>query len=696
MFSLQLNSTLLATPSDSTLSIDWVSNLFNEDGEFTGSRSYALNLPFCDVNESALKNAHMPENRSARKEVEMLLSLYGMPWKTCLYSFKIGKKAYEGFLKIDSSVVGKQISKKLLPEIFITSAQNDVIKYREIYMGVSPLQVRDNMNAAAQVPGSLPYVFFPVRNEKCFGDTSGAQLPNSIINRWHANGFNWDATVPQKATEFFTPFFYLKYIITEVCKYLGFEASGDLLNDINFEGTVIFNTGLLNHDQLFTGGKIYPARHLPKIPLDEFFKRLRSRLKLAILFDNEEKKVYFNYTSTLLNANSAEAFDLSNKLFSDFEIGSSQEALYEILEQKDEQDLLFKSSAYIPSAFIGKGDESKKVETGIGTCFMKVSENPDLIPAIFRVPAVKQVSNAYDLVASGQEASNPSGYTKNEFGFRLLHYHGMKSDSLGNFYPYAGSDGLAQDALTVLNPNSLWLVDGNRGILTNFHLAWYQFWLRTEPVTFLSYLNTNDLNAISPLKQILIASKQRVRIPALMHRIAFDVDQSRKYIPANITVYPIYKQTAIEEDEFTDFTVTPPINQGTTYVRLKKNLTGEGAFISYKHNNNPVVLLEAHEFIDIQFFADLAGTIPKVVTGLRVYLREEYRGLNAGNYRNNTGFTDVNSGPNGYENIGNVFGNDGYAHTLHYKPAKLFSPKEYFTNTYFIEPSKTNDYIVIY
>lgn len=685
MIQLRYNSKDLVTPINSVISIDWVSNLFNDDDEFIGSRSYNLDLPFCDENNFALENAHMMENRSARKEIELLVSLFGLPWKHCIYSFKVGKAAYEGFLKIDSGVVRKQISEKLLPEVFINSAQNDVIVYREIILGVNPSQIHDAMKASVEFPGTHPFCFYPQYNEGLFADVSIDQIPDSTINKWTSTGFAWTAT--SSTTQFYSPSFYLKYVIKEVCAFLGFQAAGDLMADLNLDRCTIYNTGLLSHDQMFIDGKLHPAKHLPKIPLGDFFKRLRARFKLALHFDNDSKTVFFNYVSFLLDQKEAPA-DLSDKIYSNFEIGITQEALYEIAEEQDDKDDLYKNSAFIPSAFIGKGEASKKISTGIGTCFMKT------LPSA-RLPAAKIIGNTYGLVGAGGQTNNSSGYTKNEFNFRLLHFHGLQNFN-GTIYPYASSDGLAPDALTVLNPYSLWLLDGARGILNNFHLAFYQFWLKTEPVTFRSYLNAIDLCSISPLKQILIAGTQRVRVNALMHRVAFDIEANRRDIPAEITVYPIYNQSAIDQIEFTEFSAAPVVNAGSTYIKLIKNLTGEPDIQYVRYNDDPVVVYDSWEFIDVKCFADAACTIPKLVTNLRVFLREEYRGLNVFNYRNRFFYFDIMTGADGEDNIGNAWeGTSGYAHTEHYRRATLFKPKEYFTYKYYLEPSQTNDYIIV-
>ncbi|RZK39112.1 MAG: hypothetical protein EOO61_07440, partial [Hymenobacter sp.] len=63
------------------ITVDIFSTVFNEDDEFKGSYTFPASGPFSPKNNRLTANAHRIENRSARYQMEVILVVFGRPYK---------------------------------------------------------------------------------------------------------------------------------------------------------------------------------------------------------------------------------------------------------------------------------------------------------------------------------------------------------------------------------------------------------------------------------------------------------------------------------------------------------------------------------------------------------------------------------------------------------------------------------------
>jgi len=619
-----------------TPTIEWVSTVFNDDADFKGSYSYTIKAPFSANNNTLLKNAHQIENRSARYAVDIVIEIFGQQWKQASMPFSITPEGYELNCLIDNGEFANLIKTKMLPEIFVVLKDNVLYDYQYEWLSGDPQETINVLTDRANNPGKGSCVFFSQKNDQMFGSFDGDTPPydaNYTINYYENTPafLTYCQANANRKKAFYNPSYYLRWVITQVCKYLGFDTQGDFFTDSNTIGLVIDNTGILDLFDVFAfdGCKLAPAKHLPNIKIADFFKYVRSTFKLAIYFDGNERIAYFNYAPKI--ALDPDAVDISGFTEAGITIQSYVPTGYELVQAVDNDDALFKTFQYTKSYFIGDSgdDDPQQLNTFIGTLFM--TDVTDVRPgttAKWRVPRKRQLANAYTGIAQGTEAYNDGGYSKNDFAFRALNYIGPKFDSAGNVYYYATSDGKNPDA--TVNPNilSLWLGDTN-GLIEKYLKAWFLYFLRTEDVEITAHLPGSLLLKLSPIKKITWTTPTRALIPAMINQISFEQsDVYENKIAAKIRVYPVYNQAATDVKAFTEFQPGDIENEGSIYVKFRLETVSEDSKTLF--GQKIVSSLIQTGWLD--FFSDEACSKPRNVSSLPVNMLYNYRGKNARNY----------------------------------------------------------------
>jgi hypothetical protein len=618
------------------ITVEYVSTVFNEDDEFNGSYSYPVKAPFSARNNRLLKNAHLIENRSSRIQPDVILEIFGRPWKKCKLSFDVGADGYSFYLSIDNAVFANLIKATSLHDIF-TVFENSVFKnYVSLYLGHSKAETLDLLNDAIQNPGKGPCVFFPYKNDQFFGDFSGtgSKLYGDnikIFNQYSVSFDPPDQSGDWKKNFFYTPFFYLRWLISQVCEFLGFEATGDFFTDERSLKLVIYNTGVLSYDLFLNdnGCLISVVQHLPNLKLNEFIKKLRSTYKLAIYFDANERKAYFNYAPRVLS--SPEDVDISGQTEPGYEIKANTPSGFELVQQVDENDAMFGTYEYTKSFFIGDLTEPKPLTGIAGTLFSTtVLEPRPGSAATFRVPWARQLGNIYSPLGAGSPAFNDTTLAvpeigKNDFTFRVLTYHGMQPDSAGLLYPYASGDDLDSDGTYRNGSLSCWL-GGDRGMITAFQRQWLLYFLRTEQIELTAYLSADKVLQITPLKKIVWRTETQVLMSALLSQLSFEAsDTYAQRLAAKITVYPDYNQAAADDPAYTQITAGTVVNPGEIYAKLRTVVTSI-EYLDIRGLPKNVIVTAKHVNIFIDFFSDPAGTKARSVQNLPVKLDVHFRG----------------------------------------------------------------------
>ncbi|WP_342644993.1 hypothetical protein [Mucilaginibacter sp. CSA2-8R] len=611
---------------------EWVSTLFNDDTDFNGSYTWSVKAPFTDNNNALLGNAYMLENRSARGFTTGLLEVFGQTWKQCKLMFDVTADGYELACLIDSGEFAKQLKEKTLPQVFINfkDGKEDTFIFDELAGSVQG--AIDELVYRAAHPGERSCVFFPQKNDSLFGSVSEGQHYDSsyMLNYFNAEPAFKDYvnTLANDTIAFYNPSYYLHWVIRQVCTWLGFEATGDFFTDSGTRTLVIDNTGFYSMQSIFSdlGCRIAPARHLPKIKIADFLKMIRATFKVVIYFDSGERKAHFEYAPAIVNGR--DAVDISGFTEPRPVIKSYVPTGYTLIQPVDDKDDLFKTFEYTESFFIGDQDEPKKLDSFTGTCFMTGTNEPRPgYGTTWRIPRKSQVGNGYASPAQGSESYNGTGYSKNDFDFRLLNYLGMRNDSSNYPYPYATSDGRERDLTESPGAVSCWL-GGSNGLINRFVKEWLLYFLRTEEVEITAHLPPDLLLQLQPVKKLRFTTRSRALIPAMISQVSFEQGTGRNAdkLSAKIKIYPVYNQSASDVQEYTEIGQGEVINAGSIYVRYRQVETSR----EYYKGSAQVSSIKVNAFLD--FYSDPACTVARNVTNFPVYMLYNYRGENERNY----------------------------------------------------------------
>lgn len=628
MFALQYGDHFLEILNPEQVVTRWVSTAFNEPDKLIGSGSVlSFDLAPTPANHARMGYANQLASRLARKDIEVTVWLFGMPWKRCLFTFDLKDGLISGYTKIDHSVFADVIKEKELPAVFVKTKNGAFVDHEWVELGGSGWESIHQAIFDSLTPGTAAYTFFPYINTTLFGDYSGEDGSSlytqpRVINPWANGAFPGISINPDEIkSTWYTPFFSLAWVIKKACTYLGFEAVGDIFDDPLFNSLVIDNSAVYNMQDVTAADswKIAPARHLPRIKLNDFFKYLRENYRIIYYFNSDTKQAHFSSSDSVLS--SPERIDLDGCIEKARPTTKKNpETGYELVQGIDPDDELFEVLPYVKSYFIGGDRVQKKIEVPIGTCFMHREINvKDLNGAIWRIPMKKQLGNAYSAKALNSSAHNPEDYGRNKFSLRVLSYRGMMADSLGNGYPYATSDGLAPDEETEICP-SLWL-GGSNGMLENYHRKWYTFLIRSELITLKAYLTTFILSILSPIRKIRFPTNEGVFIEALMDQVEFSGSKDR-LLKCELQVYPNYNTAGADDAINTDFVSGVVENPPGVYCWLETVWVRDEyrrPFLGKK------VLLSTTSHVVARFYSDAGKINPVEVNGLVINVVREYQ-----------------------------------------------------------------------
>lgn len=633
MLALQYGEHFLDLANPEQVVTRWVSTAFNASDKLAGSGSVlSFELADTPTNNTRLGFANQLATRLARKDIEVVVWIFGMPWKRCTFSFKLKDGRISGYTKIDNGEFADVIKEKGLPQVFVKTKNGAFVDHEWIELGGSGWLSTHQAIVDSLTPGAAPYTFFPYINTALFGEYSGAEgaqlwTQPRVINPWANGAFPGISINPDEIkSTWYTPFFYLTWVMKKVCTYLGYEAVGDFFDDPEHNAIVIDNSAVYNMQDVTVedSWKIAPARHMPDIKLNEFFKQLREQYRIVYYFNSDTKQAHFSSAGSVLD--SPERVDLSEFV----EKGKpttdpTPETGYELVQGIDPDDELFKVLAYTKSYFIGGDRVHKPIPMPIGTCFMRREANTkDNNQAYWRIPHKQQLGNAYSAKAKDSTADNPTDFGRNKFSFRVLSYRGMMVDDNGNPYPYATSDGLAPDGVTAIC-RSMWL-GGSNGVLENYQRRWFTFLIRTELTKLKAYLTNLILCLLSPIKKIRFLTAEGVHLEAMVDSVEFSptLKDNEPRLLCELQVYPNYNTAGADDAINTDFVSGEVVNPEGVYCWLETVALPE-----LDQYRRPLfgkkILLSTTAHVVARFYSD-AGKINKIsVDGLVINVIREYQ-----------------------------------------------------------------------
>lgn len=617
MIGIRLGDVDLDMPVGAGVSVEWVSTLFNDSSELLGSYTYPFTLPFTKRNDAALGFARLPENRLARKDYAVTLSIMGMPWKRTVMQFDVAAAGYSANLLIDNAEFADFIKNRDLTDLFAIYTDGVFRDLTWIKVSESADETRVVVTNSMKNPGKYPWVFFPVRNELVSGTMdieSGNNQPKHYINRYfpvEKSLYKPTTDDTDKGRRWHTPFFYLSWVLEQLFSRLGFKPMGEFFSSSEMLSLVIYNTGLLDYETFYAaeGLKLAPARHLPKIKLNDFIKALRNApLNLSFYFDGNTREAWVGMKESLLTTSYRK--DLSAWTDARLPVMKRNEAGAFVLKAKfDEADEVDKILPSASSYRIGDDDqEAKNIEMGIGSVNMLKIANPDNTAYQIRTPWARQVGNMYSARAKDWQAFNDPdklyAFSSNSFAFRLLSYKGVIKDQ-----PYATSDSLDPEGLNVYAMAAQ--PGGDKGWLATWCREWFLFLALSERHELQASIPADVLLNLSPLQKMAFKTDSGVLIPALFDRLSFEAGVSGSMVQAKLSVYPHFNLTALLEKKVFEEVGTPEV---IIYARLSI----ENKRTEYPDSYGYTVMGD----VLVRFYKDATGLIALDVKDLIVFYEE--------------------------------------------------------------------------
>lgn len=451
---------------DTSISIEKNNPLFNDKDEFFEDITYSFKLPDTENNKMFFKNGHLVEanNEVYKMPVQCIVSGFPFFAGSIKYSFVDGN--FDAILLVNFGEVVDKIKNIKISEIYF----NDII----------PDEITPTfMKTVCENPLQYPFSYFPVYNEKWW---SGGVTAYPMINNWDhaAQNFVFSSGFGTAVC----PYFKLKYVLTKIINYLGFECSGGFMNDVESDKIYIYNS-------LYFARPNNSNAYLPfDLLITDFLKQIRERRKISCSFDVFNGVANIESANSLLN--STDFFDLSPYISDVAEINIAPINGYSITLKPNPKDASFKdpgdATKYLPTnkLIIGKGE--KELELAISTLKEKAVAD-------------------YVMPMTSEQL-----YGKENFPLRLIYYNGMRSVAGGKVFPEA-------------KPLELSLKDA----------VWYQFLNDGKLLKINACIPTYLLPELTSSKKIGIKSNEGYYTSAIFEKISYSLaNTNSEYV--NVTV----------------------------------------------------------------------------------------------------------------------------------------------------------------
>lgn len=452
--------------ADTSISIEKNNPLFNDKDDFFEDITYSFKMPATDNNKLFFSSGHLIEANNDVYKMPVQCIVSGFPFFAGSIKYNFVDGDFDAILLVNFGEVVDKIKN---------------IKISEIYFDdINPNEVTTAyMKTVCQNPGLYPYAYFPVYNEKWW---SGGVTTYPIINNWDHATQNF--ILSSGFGTAVVPYFKLKYILTKIMNYLGFECAGGYMADAENEKIYIYNP-------------IYFARpnnsntYLPyDLLITDFLKQIRERCKISCSFDVFNGVANIESANSLLN--STAYFDLSPYISDVAEINTAPINGYSLTLKPNPKDAAFKdpgdATKYLPTnkLIIGKGE--KELELAISTLKAKAVAD-------------------YVMPMTSEQL-----YGKENFPLRLLYYNGMRSVAGSKIFPEA-------------KPLELSLNDA----------VWYQFLNDGKILKINACVPSYLLTQLTASKKIGIRSTEGYHSTAIAEKISYSLGNSdSEYVNVSI------------------------------------------------------------------------------------------------------------------------------------------------------------------
>lgn len=541
---------VLQLPADQKLSIEINSTIFDTDDIIRGSYSYPFDFQLNDNNCRFIDNGHLPEV-TVSTDINVLVTTGPHSFAAILSYTTEGEKA-DASLLIDLGAIADQMRNTSLRE-FVT----------EILL-IDSLELPDKvslLSLATAEPNTYPVVFPPFLNPQMIDSDfkPTATYRNVTISNYYYTGSGYAHSLAGQGDLLFVPMVYLCWLLTYVCRKLGFGVQGSLFTDPELSRIILFNTqttpGLSRETGQF---KVEVGRHLPDVAIADFMKSLRAYLGLSIDVDMSFRKVTFNVYREIKSRRNY--LDVTRHLVAG-SLGNERRGPggFVVKTKIYSQDKSIKPELITPSFKIGTGEAEVSLE--IGTLRMAYGPTKKEGIASATIPAEdynlikdaqENTENSHWLIPFAVEAGNladpffakaenfcPYHDTRepdktpplvNDFGLRFLVYWGMKEDSIGREYPYASSVSydarykvFASLSLQPGEPDDIW---------TRYQKYYYEFLTYSKSISVLLRAPVALLSQINPSEVIGFQLKNLAFQRYIFEKMSYELPSEAGYVLA--------------------------------------------------------------------------------------------------------------------------------------------------------------------
>jgi len=435
----------LQLETDPSIEIELSSWLLSDSDELPGSFSYPINFPLSDHNKKFLSHSHLPEAKP--REMKVSVWVNGVMLRRATLAYKIERRSCSGFLKVDAGELAAKVKGVYLHEainerfyIFQADPSDPFNLTNEKKQALIISKMKEIASAA---PGQFPVTFFPVYNPE-FGpkaDELDNYVEHDVVNGWAGGNFLIDQD--KKYGRFTVPFIYLTALIERLCTFLGYKATGSFLDSAEVKRWVVYNTQTLFSTNYIGYDGFYAdlQMHVPYMTIPDFLRALHDDYGLGIFFNSTTMQTRFELFEDIRSSQKP-ARDLTAHILKGYDSEMPDSKGYTILSNQDDHDELFKGYESVTTK-IKEGQ--KDIKCQIGTLKMYRGQNSDGkaqngTQMEWYIPQASQKGNIVQgAFLETDEYYNRTAKHKNDFGLRVLSYHGMQPGSEGKLYPFATS-----------------------------------------------------------------------------------------------------------------------------------------------------------------------------------------------------------------------------------------------------------------
>lgn len=584
--------------NDTSIEFELNNWLLADSEDLPGSYSYPVSFPLTEQNKKFLQHSHLPESRP--RDIPVTIWVNGIVLRKSSLSYKIQKSAASGYLKVDAGELASKVKGVYLYEVL----EGEKVYLYDAFTNPDPTPatqkqdiVQERMLAMAKAePGEYPITFFPVLNYKFQPETlkdNDKYKFNQVVNGWAKDKFLVDSNM--KYGRPIVPFLYFTYMLKRICTFFGYTAKGSFINDPEINTWVIYNTQALQSPNIITREGLFAdlRLHVPYMTISDFFKALRDDLGLSIVFDSTNMQVTFELYKTIIES-STQVTDLSAFTLAGYENDMPDEKGFAIISYEDSNDLLLKNADPITTKI---KKSQKDVKANIGFLTMSRTFNPDSVQQTWLIPRAEQSGNLPSRIFYDESEYYSVSYNhKNEFGLRLLSYHGMQPSSNG-LYPYATS--LSSNYEQKKIGNLSFDPTQNDSIYKQLTIPFYQFLANAKRLSYEMLIPLSKAKDIQLTSVYSIKGENQVRIKFLVEQFTFSAPGKHGFLPGKLMVYVITNPEPTPNLYSGEIFYVEMImgNEWTSYIEERQ--------VSYAD-------------FTIKVWADLAKTVPANPTNLEV------------------------------------------------------------------------------